>query len=66
MKASAKVKIQTSQGAVELQFNNLQEAMERIGAANLEILRRWVQSLETVCQAEKHQPRIHANERESE
>ncbi len=64
MKESAKVEIQTSQGTVELQFSNLQEAMGRIGAANLEILRRWVQSLETICQAEKHQPRMNANERE--
>jgi hypothetical protein len=65
MKESTKVEIQTSQGTAELQFNNLQEAMERIGAANLEILRRWVQSLENICQArEQHQPRTHANERE--
>jgi len=64
MKEIAKVEIQTSHGTAELQFTNLQEAMERIGAANLEILRRWVQSLESICQAEKHQPRMNANERE--
>ena len=44
MKESAKVEIQTSHGTVELQFSNLQEAMERIisfAFKDLELERLW-------------------------
>jgi predicted nucleotidyltransferase len=46
MMETAKVRIETARGTVELEFKDLQEAMERMGAANLETLRQWVQSLE--------------------
>ena len=63
---TAKVRIETERGTAELEFKDLQEAMERMGAANLETLRRWVRSLEQ--KAEKAPPEVKAwaaNERES-
>jgi hypothetical protein len=55
MRERAKVSVETVRGTVELEFTNLQEAMERIGAANLETLRQWVQSLEQKAERESQQ-----------
>ena len=51
---NVKVNIETARGKVELEFEDLQQAMERMGAANLETLRRWVRGLEaaTLCARE--------------
>ena len=54
---NVKVSIETARGKVELEFENLQQAMERVGAANLETLRRWVRGLESAT--------LRARERES-
>jgi hypothetical protein len=51
MMATAKVKIETERGTVELEFKDMQQAMERMGAANLETLRQWVQGLERKAMA---------------
>jgi hypothetical protein len=51
MTETVKVRVETESGAVELEFKDLQQAMERVGEANLETLRRWVRSLEAGCDA---------------
>jgi hypothetical protein len=40
------LKIDTANGEVTLCFENIQTAMEQIGAANLTALRDWVRELE--------------------
>lgn len=41
------LEIETENGLVRLWFENIQSAMERIGAANLAVLGDWRESLET-------------------
>lgn len=50
------IPVETAEGTIHLKYENYAEAIKKVGAANLYVLRCWTSSLETLADYEKPAP----------